>query len=312
MSKETGSEPKRCFSVLENKLWKMKMPKANAGLIWGSFEDWLIFVKSHSCKLLYSIRISLLNPFSGAEVILPEIDTTYHKLVFSGDPNKETCVYMAFSYTSGDFFTCIPGAKDWLDSCLEEDDEVLLDLISFNGSFYFLTKGYNIRMVDAAYAYSSVQSIDFDHYSIDDPMIDTRFYEVKISPDTQIESDLNVQLVHYLVEFREEILLVIKFMRDLLADTYDFKIFRLDFNRMEWVELDNLRDFCIFLGRNCTRCYSTKELGVNKGNCIYFTNEFGPLSWVDWDHKLSCSEIDDWGIFRLNSGDGNGNGNGGS
>ncbi|KAK2639547.1 hypothetical protein Ddye_027342 [Dipteronia dyeriana] len=48
MSKETGSEPKRCFSILENKLWKMKMPKADGGFIWGSFEDWLIFAKSPS------------------------------------------------------------------------------------------------------------------------------------------------------------------------------------------------------------------------------------------------------------------------
>ncbi|KAK2639538.1 hypothetical protein Ddye_027333 [Dipteronia dyeriana] len=92
----------------------------------------------------------------------------------------------------GCFFTSIPGAKDWLDSCLEEDEDVLMDLIFFNGSFYFLTKGYNIRVVDAAYAYSTVQSVDFDHYSIDDPMIGTLFYEVKMSPGIQIESNLNV------------------------------------------------------------------------------------------------------------------------
>ncbi|KAK1580975.1 hypothetical protein Q3G72_001816 [Acer saccharum] len=169
-------------------------------------------------------------------------------------------------------------------------------------------KGYNLRVVDAAYAYSTVQSIDFDHYSIDHPMIDTRFYKVKMSPDIPIHSDLNVQIFKHLVEFRGEILLVIRFMRRIYIEIYDFKVFRLDFDRMEWVELDNLGDFCIFLGRNCTRCYSTKELGVNKGNCIYFTNEFGPLSWFDRDHELSCSKIDDWGIFRLNSGDGNGNG----
>ncbi|KAK2639529.1 hypothetical protein Ddye_027324 [Dipteronia dyeriana] len=78
---------------------------------------------------------------------------------------------------------------------------------------------------------------------------------------------------------------------------------------MEWVEFDNLGDFCIFFGRNCTRCYSTKELGVNKGNCIYFTNEFGPLFMVELDHELPCSEIDDWGIFRLySSSDDDGNG----
>ncbi|KAK3198945.1 hypothetical protein Dsin_022360 [Dipteronia sinensis] len=130
-----------------------------------------------------------------------------------------------------------------------------------------------------------------------------------MSPDIPIESNENVQIVRYLVEFRGEILLVIKFTRNLLKETYDFKVFRLDFGQMEWVKLDSLVDFSIFLGRNCTRCYSTKELGVNKGNCIYFSNEFGPMSFNEPDHRyqLSGSDIDDWGIFRLNSGDGDGN-----
>ncbi|KAI9185600.1 hypothetical protein LWI28_008674 [Acer negundo] len=282
MSKEIGSEPKRCFSVLENKLWKMKMPKADRGLmIQGSFEDWLIFTKSPS-DTLFGIRISLLNPFSGAEVVLPKADTRYHKLVFSGDPNKETCVYMAFSYVSRVFFRMDSRSKRLVG---------------------FLFGG---RVVDAVYAYSTVQSVDFDHYSIDHPMmIDTRFHEVKMSPDIQIQSDLKKQLAHYLVEFCGEILLVIRFTRNLFKETYDFKVFRLDFGQMEWVKLDNLGDFSIFLGMNCTRCYSTKELGVNKGNCIYFTNEFGPMGLVDRDNLLSCSDIDGWGIFRLNSGEGN-------
>ncbi|KAK3198935.1 hypothetical protein Dsin_022350 [Dipteronia sinensis] len=48
MSKGTGSGPKRCFSALENKVRKIKMPKADGGLIWGSFEDWLVIAKSLS------------------------------------------------------------------------------------------------------------------------------------------------------------------------------------------------------------------------------------------------------------------------
>ncbi|KAK1584123.1 hypothetical protein Q3G72_029968 [Acer saccharum] len=44
-SKEGASEAKCCFSILDNKLWKIKMPKDERGLIWGSFEDWLVIVK---------------------------------------------------------------------------------------------------------------------------------------------------------------------------------------------------------------------------------------------------------------------------
>ncbi|KAK2639636.1 hypothetical protein Ddye_027431 [Dipteronia dyeriana] len=87
---------------------------------------------------------------------------------------------MAFIYASSGFFAWIPGAKDWLDSRLEKYDDVLSDLISFNGSFYFLTWGYNSRVADAAYAYATVQnSIGFDDH------VDTQFYEVKMSPDSR-------------------------------------------------------------------------------------------------------------------------------
>ncbi|KAK0601681.1 hypothetical protein LWI29_026410 [Acer saccharum] len=294
------------------KLWRsfqketlMIHPNPLGGFPWlGSIEDWLVIAKPlsyDSDELYIDIRISLLNPFSGAEVVLPEAYTNYNKLVFSGDPGKATCVYMAFSYVSPIFFVWIPEAKDWLESCLEEEtDDVLIDLISFNGCFYFLTREYNIRVVDAAYAYSTVQSNGYAD------QINTQFYQVKMSPDIPIESSENVQIVRYLVEFRGEILLVIRFMRNLFKETYDFKVFQLDFSQMVWVKLDSLGDFGIFVGRNCTRCYSTKDLGVNKGNCIYFTNEVGTMGLIEWDHKLSCSDIDDWGIFRLSSGDGSG------
>ncbi|KAI9186714.1 hypothetical protein LWI28_020113 [Acer negundo] len=186
MSKEGESEAKRCFSVLDNKLWKIKMPKADGGLI--------------------------------------DAYTNYNKLVFSGDPGKATCVYMAFSYVSPIFFPWIPEAKDWLESCLEEEtDDFLMDLISFNGCFYFLTREYNIRVVVAAYAYSTVQSNGYAD------QIDTQFYQVKMSPDIPLESSENVQIVRYLVEFRGEILLVIRFMRNLFKETYDFKVISVGF-----------------------------------------------------------------------------------
>ncbi|KAK2639647.1 hypothetical protein Ddye_027442 [Dipteronia dyeriana] len=75
---------------------------------------------------------------------------------------------------------------------------------------------------------------------------------------------------------------------------------------MEWVKLDSLEEFSIFFGRNCTRCYSTKELGVDKGNCIYFTDECVPMTLIELNNGFSCHhDIGDWGIFRLISGQGN-------
>ncbi|KAI9182830.1 hypothetical protein LWI28_029254 [Acer negundo] len=123
-----------------------------------------------------------------------------------------------------------------------------------------------------------------------------------MSPDVKRE----IFVFHYPVEFGDEILLVVRFISiPEFNETYDFKVFRLDMCKKEWVKLDNIGDCVIFLGRNCSRCYSAKELGGDDmGNCIYFTDGcVGTLNCMDIE--LSCSiENDDWGIFRLNSGEG--------
>ncbi|KAK3198076.1 hypothetical protein Dsin_021491 [Dipteronia sinensis] len=113
----------------------------------------------------------------------------------------------------------------------------------------------------------------------------------------------DIQIFHYLVEFGDGILLVIRFIRNHFKETYDIKIFRLGMCKKEWVKLDSLGDCVILLGRNSSRCYSEKELRrYDMGNCIYFSNGSGLLGWMVGDFKLSCSiEKDDWGVFRLNS-----------
>ncbi|KAK1577754.1 hypothetical protein Q3G72_024524 [Acer saccharum] len=135
----------------------------------------------------------------------------------------------------------------------ERTDDVLIDLICFKGCFYLLTMEYNIRVLDAAYAYTAIQRQGYKE------QIDTRFYEIEMS---------------------------------------SFAIWW----SLEWIKLDNLGDCVIFAGRNCSRCYSAKELGGGMGNCIYFTNGSGLLSEMNCENELSCSlENDDWGIFRLNN-----------
>lgn len=57
-------------------------------------------------------------------------------------------------------------------------------------------------------------------------------------------------------------------------------------------------DQVLFLGRNSSRFFSAKDLGVGRGNCIYFTNEY-EIPWSnEWDIKEfqhhKGSEIEDW------------------
>ncbi|KAK3220453.1 hypothetical protein Dsin_014423 [Dipteronia sinensis] len=157
MPKETESETACCVSLLEkNKLLQLEMPTSSGGLFWGCIKDWLIIVKPFIKFAI--IRMSLLNPFTGSKVDLPNTYSYRTKVVFSGYPGKQNCVYMLFSYKGTGYDVWIPKAKDWCRCCLEEGThDVLIDLICFKGCFYLLTKEYNIRVLDAVYAYSTIQ-----------------------------------------------------------------------------------------------------------------------------------------------------------
>ncbi|KAI9187171.1 hypothetical protein LWI28_025150 [Acer negundo] len=250
-----------------------------------------------SCRGAQHNQTKDVNPFTRSEVVLPDTYNINNMLVFSGDPGKQNCVYMLFRNSGISFDVWIPEAKDWCRWGFDvdvPDDDYLTDLICFKGCFYLLTKEYNIRVLDGVYAYSTIQT---QGYKKD---IDTQFYEIEMSPDVPRE----LLILRYPVEFGDEILLVVRFLRNLFEEIYDFKVFQLDMCKTEWVKLDSLGDCVMFLGRNCSRYYSAKELwgGDDMGNCIYFTNGCALGRGMHMEKELSCSlEKDDWGIFRLNS-----------
>ncbi|KAK1584200.1 hypothetical protein Q3G72_030739 [Acer saccharum] len=268
MSKETETETITCISLLEkNKLCRLEMPNSSGGTLLGMHSR---LVDHHK---------------------------TCRRGAWQHNENKDVTHESVHTIRGISFDVWIPEAKDWCRWGFDVDvpGDYLTDLICFKGCFYLLTKEYNIRVLDAAYAYSTIQTQGYKKN------IDAQFYEIKMSPDVPREC----LILLYLVEFGDEILLVKRFLRkDDFEETYDFKVFRLDMCKKEWVKLDSLGDCVMFLGRNCSRCYSAKELwgDDDMGNCIYFTNGCGLRRGMHMEKEFSCSlEKDDWGIFRLNS-----------
>ncbi|KAK3198018.1 hypothetical protein Dsin_021433 [Dipteronia sinensis] len=119
--------------------------------------------------------------------------------------------------------------------------DYLSDLICFKGCFCLLTKEYNIRVLDAAYAYSTIQTQGYKKE------IDTQFYEIEMSSDISRE----ILILRYPVEFGDQILLGIRFSRNHFEETYNFKVFQLVTCKRKWVKLDSLGNCVTFLGRNC-------------------------------------------------------------
>lgn len=91
----------------------------------------------------------------------------------------------------------------------------------------------------------------------------------------------------YFVESCGDLLLAVKPMH-----IYMFHVFKLDQKIDDWVEVEHLGDYSLFLGHN----HGTSHLvdgdsSVISGNCIYFVDHY-------WD-SYPCSKVYTFGVFNM-------------
>ncbi|OMO68601.1 hypothetical protein COLO4_29554 [Corchorus olitorius] len=310
MSKQQENIFRSCYSVLQqgnnnnSKLRKLDLPEAYGKYFWGSFQDWLIAVE----RIKYgNIMISLLNPFTRVQVNLPQVFQSYHKLVLSGSPSDQTStIYLLLGeYYGIDIALWFPGSDGWCNCKVENIKDVFFrDSIFFNGYFYLLTEDYNIHLLDAGKARSEIMKQGSSAATIT-----TQIYKLQ-KPENIPECGF---VIRNLVESNGNVLLVCRFFRYLKnfkrTENYDFKVYRLEHQgeNMAWKSLDDLGDQVLFMGRNCCASFSTKDLGDEFANCVFFTNQNqggrGPPIMNEWENSRLRKGSDgrDWGVFSLNS-----------
>ncbi|KAL5567945.1 hypothetical protein UlMin_024520 [Ulmus minor] len=142
-----------------------------------------------------------------------------------------------------------------------------------------------------------------------------KFYAINIkgkviSFDITNSPNLNVNLVtsqiseepilgrRYLVKSQEEELLMVErySTRDIYEDrkTFKFKVFKLDLDRLRWIEIKSLRNTSLFLGDNSSISIIASNFDGCKSNCIYFTHDEDTGGYGDHG---PC----DLGIYNLES-----------
>ncbi|KAK4786451.1 hypothetical protein SAY86_003140 [Trapa natans] len=84
----------------------------------------------------------------------------------------------------------------------------------------------------------------------------------------------------------------------MMERTVKFKVYRLDSDKQEWAEVMDLGDRVLFLGEDCTFSASSSDLGICKGNCIFFTGDFY-YSNGNQDDTFNGRDI---GVFDMASG----------
>ncbi|KAH9683725.1 hypothetical protein KPL71_027776 [Citrus sinensis] len=178
MSGQASTKTRTGFSIFGNTIRFMEITQAFGGCLWGSFDE--------------RIRISLLNPFSGTDILQPGAGNCCHKLALSGNSDEESCVYILLNLKSAKFALWNKQIQNWCECEIEgeDDDNPFVDVISFNGCFCLLTKYYDVHVVDIKTACSKAKRI-------------------RINLNAHGE---NIHVLRYLVELYSEILIVCRFL----------------------------------------------------------------------------------------------------
>ncbi|XP_065864029.1 F-box protein At2g17036-like [Euphorbia lathyris] len=311
MSGENHTKIRTCFSILERKVIYLEMPNSCGRYIWGSFEHWLVMVTPSNTGNKKH-QISLLNPFLGNEVTLPNTIRRffYSQLVASGSPYDPSTVYMLIGSMGTDLAFWTQGCKDWCQYERRRAYAWIDEGVFCNGYFYILEgRCCNIRQIEVKSALCALRR--------DGTAADTRskHYQLGKPDDGSLSGGY---WISYLVESCGEVLFIARLfngVEDVYAEnsftTYKFKVYRLDLCKLAWISVDDLGDRVLFVGHKCSRSASAKEMGsVEMGNCIFFTNEYiclhGRHEWSDFtahtDKRVKGSKIEEWGCYRLGSG----------
>ncbi|KAI9088586.1 hypothetical protein K1719_029700 [Acacia pycnantha] len=315
-SGEQSKENRTCISILDNRVWELKLSEAYGKCCWGSFQEWLIMVKDMTNFIL---EIKLLNPFTRSQVTLPPIWNLYHKIVLSRRPLENDFVCMLLHSQHKELAFYMPGVQSWLKHKLM--GEPFEDAVFCKGSFYLLDKSSNIWQLDAKGICSSTSKGDVHFGSLFEPEI--HFHEIKM-PDLPQLNEVQIlgrhdenHILKYLVESCGEVFLVCRYFlpkQDRVLETQKFEVYSLDLCQLSWKKIEDLKDRMLYLGKCCSSSFSTEELGVGISNSIYFTNDQATPWWNEWDsdHLKDISTRlglvknvgRDWGNFKLGNDDG--------
>ncbi|XP_028794487.1 uncharacterized protein LOC114750115 [Neltuma alba] len=315
VSGEQCKEDRTCISILDNRVWELKLSEAYDKYCWGSFQEWLIMVKEMNSFIL---EIMLLNPFTRSQITLPPIWNFYHKIVLSGRPFENDFMCMLLHSQHRELAFYMPRIQSWLKHKMT--GEPFEDAVFCKGSFFLLDGSYNIWQIDTKSICSSASKGDVHFGTL--PELEIHFHEMKMLDMMQLnvvilERNDEHRILRYLVESCGEVLLVCRYFhpkQDLVLETQKFEVFSLDLCQSSWKKVEDLKDRMLFIGKCCSSSFSIEELGVGISNSIYFTNDQAAPWWNEWDSNhlkdistrlgLVKNVGRDWGNFKLGNEDG--------
>ncbi|KAJ4958483.1 hypothetical protein NE237_025594 [Protea cynaroides] len=288
-----NTKTRHFFSLSSGRNHGFHIPEIHRKWCCGSSKSWLITVDGSTGG------IQLFNPFSRGCIQLPSLSTfTYpqfsfdpkcprnshyiHKTVLSANPCRtRDFVVMAIITNWRILAYYKPGADRWI--TIKTQWACFDDVIHYKGLFYAVSSQGPV----VAYDFSS------------EPPIVTNIID---QPPEQRTCNK-----YYLAESLGELLLVLRFLRffnvnnsngdkEIRIKTVQFKVYKLDESRRQWVQMKSIGDRILFLGCSCSMSLSTEDFPECNSNSIYFNDDC---------RRGSCEPpfgYHDRGIFNFDNG----------
>ncbi|KAJ4771698.1 F-box protein skip23 [Rhynchospora pubera] len=251
------------YSTIDRKAYDMPHLGLELGKVWIPVrEGWFI---TTDFKLTKESKINLLSPLSNLHLALPSCSS------FLFDPSdRDVFVYLnrvivvspnSTFYPNSSLVFALVGYVGVLHSCRIGDDKWKYDPILSYFEDVTMYKG----LLCAVTCTGSL-------------------YGIKIYPDMTVTFIVNAEIQaskHYIVEsLSGELLLITILKRSFNDRTIGFQVYQLleaqgKSTERTWQEIESLHGQILFVGYNGAQCFDASLYPGMKGNCVYFTDDFG-------------------------------------
>ncbi|KAI3467524.1 hypothetical protein Pfo_024187 [Paulownia fortunei] len=227
---------KQCFySISENRFHATSIPELCDKYVLGCAYGWLVLVDTDTDDCC------LWNPVSMEKIELPQLEysSMYNRCVLSKPPTEPDCHILFNSSSASHRAFCQVGDDEFVIQLSVDEEIYLLAAASFQGKIYgFTLPGYRFVTV---------------HFV--DKTLELRPILKGEGEGEGEEDSLGTFLVHHEHGF--------------LYDGLDFRVFRVDTNQKECMELCDIGKRAIFLS-HCGGGFCSSSAGI-KPNSIYYT-----------------------------------------
>lgn len=278
------------YSPYSDEIFQIPLPEAKGRCCWGSQCGWVVTINPY-------LHMTILNPLTRIQMTLPSLrahpqlnnlikrctegtrlqDIFVYKAVMSSSPAAPECAVMIIYSDFGRLACTKPGQNTW--TLVESDSGPVDDIIYFKGSFLAVNLSWEVLICDISGSQMRTVRFAAAPVVLD---IDEIEYEAK-----------------YLMEADGELYMVTRNLYDTARRdipylrTWTFSAMKLNVGNMKWEDVEDLEDFCFFVGNNHSFSTRATEHPEFKRNAIYFTDDYCGF--------LNIARSFDMGIYNYDS-----------